>query len=84
MKKYEIAFIYNDYDYENADIETIEFDTFEEARNHIDEEFFNNEEPDENLYRIEFSVVEQDEDGCNNDIYTFMEIDCQMFYTYKV
>lgn len=74
MKKYEIALLFGSYEYK--DVITYEFDTMKdlqaELRNII-------EDIDENLYKIELSIQDQDESGENQNTYTFADINIQEF-----
>jgi hypothetical protein len=66
MKKYEIALMGRDF------IKTYEYDYMYIMQNKLQDFIgdFGNE-----LTRIELSILDQDEDGGNNNTYTFCEID---------
>lgn len=73
-RKFEIALLYNSYDYNDAYIETIEFELTETER--VKDYIINTlKERNETLYKIEVSILEQDEDGANEDTHTFCDID---------
>ena len=73
-RKFEIALLYDSYDYNDAYIETIEFELTEaeQVKKYI---LDNLKEENESLYKIEVSILEQDEDGANEDTHTFCDID---------
>ena len=70
MKKYEIALLYGSYEYE--DVETFEYETLLETKNDL-QYFIENHR--ENLYKIEISILEQDESGENENYFIVAEID---------
>lgn len=74
IRKFEIALLYDSYDYNDAYIETIEFELTEteQVKKYILDTL---KEESESLYKIEVSILEQDEDGANNETYTFCDID---------
>jgi hypothetical protein len=65
MKKYEIALMGKDF------IRTYEYNTMAEMQYHLEDFILY---ADEETTRIELSILEQDEDGANNNAYTFCEI----------
>lgn len=73
-KKYEIALLFDSYEYEN--VETYEYDTIQEMQKDLKCII---EKADDNLYKIELSILRQDEYGENLDTYSFCDIDMKWF-----
>lgn len=59
-KRYEIALLFGSYEYDN--VQTYEYDTIEDMKNAVKDIMA---KADCDLYKIELSVLEQDEDGEN-------------------
>ena len=73
MKKvYEIALLYGGFDYEN--VKTYEYATMEEMQNDLKEIL---KREDKALFKIEISILEQDQNGENEKVYTFCDINIQ-------
>ena len=72
-KKFELALLYNDFDYECAFIKTIEFNLKE--INELKQEFTHIiVNHDKDLYKIELSILEQDVNGANLTTESLCEI----------
>ena len=74
MKKYEIALLYGSHTYDN--VEVYEYDTMRDMQVAL---YSIMENHDNDLCKIELSILKQDEDGCNEDSYTFAEINIEQF-----
>lgn len=67
MKKYEIAMLYSE---EYDSVKTYEYDTLEDMQKDLKYIIECADVP-----KIELSILDQDEEGSNNVVYTFCEID---------
>ena len=79
MKKYEIALLYYSCEYEN--VKTYEYDTMDDLQQELKSII---ENADESLFKIELSIVEQNEDGENLNAYIFCEIDIKQLNKEKL
>ena len=68
-KKYEIALLFGSYEYDN--VQTYEYDTIEDMQNAVKDIMAN---ADGDLYKIELSVLEQDEYGENINTWSLCDI----------
>lgn len=76
MRKYEMALLYESYNYEKASIIVEEYNNIEFMQYDLKEIL---KYTDNNLYKIELSILEQDENGENINCWTFCEINVREY-----